>query len=96
MTEFYGLQSCEHSQTALERAKKKPLERGFFERKKKDYFFFSSFLAQALSFSFSFLEQSTLLSTLPPAGLLANDGALTSMNAETMAVRMYFMVLLSN
>ncbi|MCX7243499.1 MAG: hypothetical protein NTV64_06955 [Polaromonas sp.] len=94
MTGFYGLQSCEHSQTALERAKKKPLERGFFERKKKDYFFFSSFLAQALSLAFSFLEQSTFLSSiLPPAWLPAKDGALISMNAETMAVRMNFMML---
>jgi hypothetical protein len=30
---------------------------------------------------------------LPPAWLPAKDGALTSMNAETMAVRMNFIVL---
>ncbi len=45
------------------------------------------FLAQALSFSFSFLEQSTFLSSiLPPPWLPAKEGADISMKAEIRAV----------
>lgn len=62
--------------------RKKTPQKGFFQRTKRIYF-----LTQAGFFSFSFLEQSTFLSSiLPPPWLPAKEGADISMKAETRAV----------
>ena len=66
----------------LQADEKKPLERGWGGVSRKNHF-----LTQAGFFSFSFLEQSTFLSSiLPPPWLPAKEGADISMKAETRAV----------